>query len=93
MANRKQGRAFEQMRRLVESAEAAGMSRREIAQSLRLSGISQQNINHLLRGSIPKVDLSTNAYRRAESRARVLMGGDAAREVRERYMRTQTLRE
>ena len=47
--------AFKEMGRLVNSARAAGMSNQQIAQTLKLSGVSQVNVMALLAGRVPPI--------------------------------------
>lgn len=86
-ARKKQEKAFKEMTRLTKAAQTGGASRAEVAQILRLAGISQRNTAYLLAGKVPPVNLSDRSYESAVKRAQLIMDADAAREVRERYRR------
>lgn len=84
-ANAKQEQAFKEMSRLVGAAEAAGMSKMQIMQTLRLSNISQANISYLMRGVTPPVSVTPQLATKAIQQARVMRGNEFAIEVSDRY--------
>ncbi|WPJ21803.1 ADP-ribosyltransferase [Pseudoalteromonas phage vB_Pun_Y3] len=86
-AKTKQEQAFNQMARLIKAAETGGASRSQVVQILLLSGVSKQNVNALLRGVVPPVNLSDKSYESAVKRAELIMDSETAREVRSRFNR------
>lgn len=84
-AKAKQDQAFSEMQRLVAAAEAAGMSKMQIVQTLRLSNISQANIASLMRGATPAVTVTPQLAARAVQQARQLRGDEFAAAVSVRY--------
>ena len=81
----KQEQAFKEMGRLVGAAEAAGMSKMQIIQTLRLSNISQANIASLMRGATPDVSIAPQLAARAVRQASQMRGPEYAAEVFDRY--------
>lgn len=84
-AKSKQEQAFKEMSRLVGAAEAAGMSKMQIVQTLRLSNISQANIASLMRGATPDVSITPQLAARAVRQASQMRGPEYAAEVFDRY--------
>jgi hypothetical protein len=84
-AERMNSKAFNEMARLVKAAESAGMSRREILQTLTLGGVSRRNAAALIRGQVPNLDIGGQARSRAVRQARVTQGPEQAREIARRY--------
>lgn len=81
----KQEQAFKEMSRLIGAAEAAGMSKMQIVQTMRLSNISQANIAALMRGSTPDVSITPQLAARAVRQASQMRGPEYAAEVFDRY--------
>ena len=73
------------MSRLVGAAEAAGMSKMQIVQTLRLSNISQANIASLMRGATPDVSITPQLAARAVRQASQMRGPEFAADVFDRY--------
>ncbi len=84
-AKSKQEQAFKEMSRLVGAAEAAGMSKMQIVQTLRLSNISQANIGSLMRGATPDVSITPQLAARAVRQASQMRGPEFAADVFDRY--------
>ena len=84
-AKSKQEQAFKEMSRLVGAAEAAGMSKMQIVQTLRLSNISQANIASLMRGATPDVSITPQLAARAVRQASQMRGPEFAADVFDRY--------
>ena len=78
-------KAFTDMERLVKAAENAGMSRREVMQTLTLGGVSRRNAAALVQGRPPRLELSGQARSRAVRQARVSQGVEQSQEVARRY--------
>jgi hypothetical protein len=78
-------KAFTEMGRLVRSAESAGMSRREVMQTLKLSGVAQRNIVALLNGRVPEMDIGIQAQAKAVKQAGVMRGSEHAAEIARRF--------
>lgn len=88
-AERKQGKAFREMSRLVSAAQKSGVSSREVAGILKLSGISSRNISYLLKGKVPPVNLSDRSFTNAYKKANLIMDKQAAQQVRDRFRQIQ----
>lgn len=84
-AKAKQAQAFSEMHRLVGAAKAAGMTRMQITQTLKMANISQANIGALMRGATPDVRVTPEAAQRAIRQARTMRGNEYANEVAQRY--------
>lgn len=84
-ANAQYQKAFTEMSRLVSSAEKAGMSRSQIAQTLKLSGVAQRNIIALMSGRVPPIDIGTQAQAKAVQQARVMRDSEHAAEIARRF--------
>lgn len=84
-AERMHAKAFTDMERLVKAAENAGMSRREVMQTLTLGGVSRRNAAALVRGRPPRLELTGQARSRAVRQARVSQGVEQGQEVARRY--------
>lgn len=84
-AERQYGDAFRQMHRLVASARAAGMTRPQIARTLRLSGVSAENTQALIAGRTPPMRIGAQSARNAVQQARTMQGPAQAREVAQRF--------
>lgn len=84
-AKAKQEKAFKEMSRLVGAAEAAGMSKMQIVQALRLSNISQSNIAALMQGRTPEVTVTPQVAAQAIRQAMTMRGKEFASEVADRY--------
>lgn len=84
-AERQYGDAFRQMHRLVASARAAGMTRPQIARTLRLSGVSAENTQALIAGRTPPMRIGPQSARNAVQQARTMQGPAQAREVAQRF--------
>lgn len=84
-AERMHAKAFTDMERLVKAAENAGMSRREVMQTLTLGGVSRRNAAALVQGRPPRLELSGQARSRAVRQARVSQGAEQGQEVARRY--------
>ena len=84
-ANAQYQQAFTEMSRLVRSAGAAGMSRQEIMQTLKLSGVAQRNIVALMNGRVPAMDIGIQAQARGVQQARVMRGAEYAAEIAQRF--------
>jgi hypothetical protein len=84
-AERMHAKAFTDMERLVKAAENAGMSRREVMQTLTLGGVSRRNAAALVQGRPPRLELSGQARSRAVRQARVSQGVEQGQEVARRY--------
>lgn len=84
-AERQYSDAFRQMHRLVASARAAGMTRPQIARTLRLSGISAENTQALIAGRTPPMRIGTQSARNAVQQAHTMQGPAQAREVAQRF--------
>lgn len=78
-------KAFTEMGRLVSAAEVAGMSRGEIVQTLKLSGVAQRNIFALISGRVPSMDISMQAQAKAVRQARVMRDSEHAAEIARRF--------
>ena len=86
--------AYEDMIQLVNAGMSAGLTRWEIAVSLRNSGVSKQDTQYLLNGRVPPWRPSNSMMRGAIKKARVLFDGDVAKEFdRRRLLIQQTFRE
>lgn len=78
--------AFKEMGRLVNSARAAGMSNQQIAQTLKLSGVSQVNVMALLAGRVPPMNAATlQGQVKAVQQARLMQGSEHAQEIARRF--------
>lgn len=77
--------AFTQMGRLVSSARAAGMNNQQIAQTLKLSGVSQVNVMALLNGRVPPMNTGNQGLDRAIRQARLMQGAEHAQEIARRF--------
>jgi hypothetical protein len=84
-ANAQYQQAFTEMGRLVGAAGAAGMSRQEIMQTLKLSGVAQRNIVALLNGRVPAMDIGMQAQAKAVQQARVMRDTEHAAEIARRF--------
>lgn len=84
-ARRRQVEAYTEMRRLVESARAAGMNPIQIRQVLGQSSISQANIQALMRGTPPPFQVTSQAMTKAVRQAQAMEGPEFAREVARRF--------
>lgn len=84
-AQRQYEQAFREMTRLVRSARAAGMNNLQIAQTLRLSGISKANAIALLSGQVPPMTVGLQSLRSAVKQAGLMQGADHAAEVARRF--------
>lgn len=84
-ANAQYQKAFTEMGRLISSAGTAGMSRGEIVQTLKLSGVSQRNILALISGRVPPIDIGVHAQSKAVKQARVMRDGEHAAEIARRF--------
>ena len=84
-AERQYGDAFRQMHRLVASARAAGMTRPQIARTLRLSGVSAENTQALIAGRTPPMRIGAQSARNAVQQARTMQGPAQAHEVAQRF--------
>lgn len=84
-ANAQYQKAFTEMSRLVSSAEKAGMSRSQIVQTLKLSGVAQRNIIALMSGRVPPIDIGTQAQAKAVQQARVMRDSEHAAEIARRF--------
>ncbi|MDD2978282.1 hypothetical protein, partial [Aquabacterium sp.] len=89
-ARGRQVEAFAQMHRIVQAAQAAGMTPLQIRQVLQQSGISRSNTAALLRGTPPPLTIGAQTATNAIKQARVMEGPAFAQEVARRY---QTARE
>jgi hypothetical protein len=65
-------RAYVQMARLVNAAKESGMTDAQLRSSLRLSGISKNDVNSLMRGEVPAYRPSKGYLRQAVNKARLL---------------------
>jgi hypothetical protein len=84
-ANAQYQKAFTEMGRLVSAAGSAGMSRSEIMQTLKLSGIAQRNIFALISGKVPPMDIGMQSQANAVKQAKVMRGSEYAQEVARRF--------
>ncbi|SFI68587.1 hypothetical protein SAMN05216206_2744 [Pseudomonas guineae] len=84
-ANAQYQQAFVEMGRLVRSAEAAGMSRTEIMQTLKLSGVGQRNISALMGGRVPPIDIGMQAQTNAVRQAVVMRDREHGAEIARRF--------
>lgn len=84
-ANAQYQKAFTEMGRLISSAGTAGMSRGEIVQTLKLSGVSQRNILALISGRVPPIDIGVHTQAKAVKQARVMRDGEHAAEIARRF--------
>lgn len=78
-------KAFTEMSRLVNSAGLAGMSRSQIVQTLKLSGVAQRNIFALLSGNVPPMEIGMQAQAKAVQQARVMRDSEHAAEIARRF--------
>jgi len=90
-ADRQYAKAFNDMAKLVSAAENAGMTRRELLQTLTLGGVSRKNAFALLRGSPPAMTITPQAQSRAVRQARVNQGAEQSRVVASRFREARTL--
>lgn len=84
-ANAQYQKAFTEMSRLVSAAGTAGMSRSQIAQTLKLSGVAQRNIFALLSGKVPPMEIGMQAQAKAVQQARVMRDSEHAAEIARRF--------
>lgn len=77
--------AFTEMGRLVSAAMVAGMTRREVAQTLKASGVAQANIMALINGRVPPMQISLAAQTKAMKQARALRDSEHAAEIARRF--------
>ena len=84
-ANAQYQRAFTEMGRLVRSAQSAGMSRAEVVQTLRLSGVAQRNIFALMNGRVPPIDIGIQAQTKAVQQAVVMRDREHGAEIARRF--------
>ena len=84
-ANAQYQRAFTEMGRLVRSAQSAGMSRAEVVQTLRLSGVAQRNIFALMNGRVPPIDIGIQAQTKAVQQAVVMRDQEHGAEIARRF--------
>ena len=77
--------AFREMGRLVQAAQTAGMSRPQVMQTLRMSGVSSADVAQLLSGEAPQFRLSPSSMGRAVQQARLVGGAEHAAEVAKRF--------
>ncbi len=84
-AERQYQQAFREMNRLVQAAQTAGMSRPQVMQTLRMSGVSSADVAQLMRGEAPRFRLGPTAMGRAVQQARLVGGQAHAEEVAGRY--------
>lgn len=78
-------KAFTEMGRLVSAAGAAGMSRSEIVQTLKLSGVAQRNIAALVNGRVPPMDIGLQAQTKAVRQAVVMRDREHGAEIARRF--------
>lgn len=84
-ANAQYQQAFAEMGRLVRSAQAAGMSRAEVMQTLKLSGVGQRNIYALMGGRVPPIDIGMQAQTNAVRQAVVMRDREHGAEIARRF--------
>ncbi len=90
-AERQYQQAFREMNRLVQAAQTAGMSRPQVMQTLRMSGVSSADVAQLMRGEAPRFRLGPTAMGRAVQQARLVGGQAHAEEVAGRYRLAMSL--
>ena len=79
-------RAYGEMARLVQAARASGLSERDIAASLRNSGISQIDTFSLMKGVTPPWRPSERTLRGAIKKSEVLFGEEVRGEFKRRQI-------
>lgn len=84
-ANAQYQQAFTEMGRLVSAAQAAGMTRAEVVQTLKTSGIAQANIMALVNGRVPPMQISLAAQAKAVKQARTMRDSEHAAEIARRF--------
>jgi hypothetical protein len=84
-ANAQYRQAFTEMGRLVSAAQAAGMTRAEVVQTLKTSGIAQTNIMALVNGRVPPMQISLAAQAKAVKQARTMRDSEHAAEIARRF--------
>lgn len=84
-AQKQYEQAFIKMSRLISSARDAGMTDREIRQTLKLSNVSAINAGSLLRGTVPQMRIGAQSQARAIRQARIMQGEEQAREIARRF--------
>ena len=84
-ADRARLKAFAKMQRFVNGARSGGMSDWDIRRVLKASGVSQRNVNALVRGAgAPKWRIGTTFLKGATKRAKLLIDKETADELRRR---------
>jgi hypothetical protein len=84
-ADRARLKAFAKMQRFVNGARSGGMSDWDIRRVLKASGVSQRNVNALVRDAgAPKWRIGTTFLKGATKRAKLLIDKETADELRRR---------
>lgn len=86
-ANRIRAKAYSDMAKIISATRNSGMVDFEIRRVLKNSRVSQEDINALMRGEIPKWKPTKQSLANQEKKARVLFKGGERLDFRERYHR------
>lgn len=78
-------KTFTEMARLVKSAQAAGMSRAGVIQTLRNNGVSQANTFALINGRVPPLEIGIQTQAKAIRDARLMRDAAHAAEIARRF--------
>jgi len=78
-------KTFTEMARLVKSAQAAGMSRMQVMQTLRNNGVSQANTFALINGRVPPLEIGMQTQAKAIRDARLMRDPAHAAEIARRF--------
>ncbi|MGL4517999.1 MAG: strawberry notch C-terminal domain-containing protein [Shewanella sp.] len=83
-AKKQHDTAFKKMIRLTSSAKNSGMTKAAIFETLKRSGVSDDNAKMVIIGKTPPFNLSRTSAENAIKKAKVSIGGEHATRVRER---------
>lgn len=81
--------AYGKMITLVKAAERSGMTRQQINQTLRNSGMSQKDAFYILNGRVPAWEPNITTVGQQMKKANTTFGKDQAMKVRDRYRQLQ----
>lgn len=83
--------AYTKMQRVVAAARAAGMTDQQIRATLRDSRVSNDDTRALVKGEIPRFEVSDQAQQGAAKKAGVLFNAETKQSIRERYRQVRKM--
>lgn len=86
-AKKQHDTAFNKMIRLTSAAKNSGMTKAAIFETLKRSGVSDQNAKMVIFGKTPPFKLSRSSAENAINKARVSIGREHAKRVRDRVLK------